>query len=99
MMNDNDLDQAFDQLQQQSTKAPPYLAQRVLANLPEREPLDRLWQWFSVSLWRVAAGTALPLLLGVAVGMSSAGQTEDSWAEAEALVFADALAEYEYDEI
>ncbi len=99
MMNDDDLDQAFDRLRQQPSKAPPYLAQRVLANLPEREPLDRLWQWFSASLWRVAAGTALPLLLGFAVGISNAVQSEDSWAEAEALVFADGLVEYEYDEI
>lgn len=98
-MNDNDLDQAFERLRQQPSAAPPYLAQRVLANLPDNEPLDRLWRWFSASLWRIAAGAALPLLVGIAVGMSNARVTENNWVEAEVLVFADALAEYEYDEI
>ena len=98
-MNDEDLEQAFEQIKQQSVTAPPHLAQRILANLPERDPLERLWQWFSASLWRAAATAALPLLVGFALGACDIMQTGESWEEAEVLVFADALVEYEYDEI
>ena len=95
---DEQFDAALAQLAAQPIVAPGYLAPRIIANLPDQEPLDRLLGWLSTALWRGAAATALPLLLGFVLGTANIAETE-IWEEAEALVYADKITEYEYDEI
>ena len=95
---DEQLDAALAQLAEQPAVAPSYLASRIVANLPDQEPLDRVLDWLSSALWRGAAVAAVPLLLGFALGSANMAETE-TWEEAEALVYVDTITEYDNDEI
>ena len=97
-MNDEELDRQLDRLSQTRKPAPDYLAPRILANVPAREPIEVIFGWFSAALWRPVAAAMLPLLLGFIAGTGNVEDT-DTWYEAEALVFVDVLEEYDYDEI
>lgn len=78
----------------------PDLGARVLAALPPPGPLERLLAWLfpggAGSLLRPAATAALPLVLGVALGMALPGTATDDpggWEGQERSLFSDGLDE------
>ena len=100
-MNDKDFARHLDRLSQIKQAAPDYLALRILANLPSREPLESVFAWLQNSLWRGAVTALIPLLIGFGLGsgVNINSETQDTWYEAEALVYGEILEEYDYDEI
>jgi hypothetical protein len=101
-MNDQELNRLLEQIQQSSSQTPEYLAKKIIANLPERTPLDRMLDFLTANIWRPLATAALPLLIGFTLGVSGepGGQPETQiWFEAESILFAESYEEYTNDEI
>jgi len=59
-----DADPLLQRLQTDQARAPAYLASRITANLPQRDPLDEVFGWVQGRLWRGAALVVLPLAVG-----------------------------------
>lgn len=97
-MNEQEFEQLLERVQHTSHQAPDYLAAKIQANLPTRAPFDRVFSWFGVSLWRGVLTALLPLAIGFSFGLGEV-QDLEPWIEAEALMYADTLEEYDYDEI
>ena len=100
-MNDKDLINRLHDLGAGDTGAPAYLASRVMANLPAREPLQQIFAWFTDTLWKSTAVVATPLILGFTLGISGVldNSTDDSSEyHGDYLVYADMLEDYSYDE-
>ncbi len=101
-MNDTDrtdeagLAKDLQALAAQRPAAPDYLQQRILANLPEREPAVELLAWLRGSAWRLATATALPLALGFVMGITS-GVEDVSYTDS--LLYAETWEAYESNEI
>ncbi len=83
-------------LRMQSPTAPAYLQQRIVANLPEREPALELLAWLRASAWRFTTAAALPLVLGFVTG-AMLGSEEISYPDT--IVYADIWEAYESNEI
>ena len=100
-MNDDDFARHLDRLSQTKQIAPDYLAPRILANLPSREPLEAVIAWLRSSVWRGVVTALIPLALGFGLGsgVNISGDSQDTWYETEALVYGEILEEYDYDEI
>ena len=101
-MDDQELNQHLQALARRQARAPDYLAGRILAQVPERNALDRLTQWFGAAPWRGAMAAALPLLAGFVLGTvvnNAAVDDASAWYAAEELVYGRSYEEYEYDEI
>lgn len=109
-MNDNtdnedpndDLLRNLQKLAQYQPEAPPYLAARIVANLPDISPLERLVGWFTATMWRGATAAVIPLMIGFVIGVSGTHPADDdvtAWYDAEDLVYATTIEEYNYDEI
>ncbi len=90
------LSQDLQTLAARRAPAPAHLQQRILANLPEREPATDLLVWLRGSAWRLATAAALPLafgfVLGIAIGGNEAGYTDS-------IVYAENWEAYETNEI
>jgi hypothetical protein len=101
-MNEQEFEQLLEHTNQPNSQAPEYLASRILASLPTREPIDQVFFWLGASLWRGALTALLPLAIGFGLSFGfdlKAVQEQDPWFETEALMYADALEEYDLDEI
>ena len=106
-MNDEDLIQQLAQIQQHEPTAPPYLAQRIIANVPiELSAIDRFVLWLTGNLWRSAAAAAAPLAVGFTLGLIVDAAPMDeaaSWYGAEDLVYSasfnEVFEDYDYDDI
>ncbi len=80
--------------------APPYLRNRILANLEHAEevdPVGRLLRWFGDSLWRTAITALLPLIVGFGAGVFTEGQS-DNLAEIDGLVYSENMQEFNFDD-
>lgn len=87
---DEQLAEAFAQLHRDTHGAPPWLASRIMANLPANLPTKVAWyDWLFAHPLRWSSMTACSLLLGLGLGMS--GAQSDSSLDNEALLFADTL--------
>ena len=76
---DESLDKDLAALKAAQPTAPAYLQQRILANLPEREPMLELLDWLRASAWRPVTAAALPLMFG-GDGSQPAGASNNSQA-------------------
>ena len=83
-------------LGERSAAAPPYLQQRILANLPEREPAAELLAWLRGSAWRLATAAALPLAFGFVMGAVMNG---NEVGYNESIVYAEIWEAYEINEL
>lgn len=97
-MTEKELEQRLKSLADQQLAAPDHLAQRIEARLPDSAPLDRVVGWFGAAAWRGAVAAMLPLALGLSLGFAYAGETQSLWDDT-AIVFADSVEIYDYDEI
>ena len=99
-MNDQQLDKHLEQLKQNQVEAPAFLAPRIVANLDDSSPVDQLVARLINPLWRPVALAAFPLLIGFTLGVTGVPSSSgaDIWYEADALVFADEVEAYDYDE-
>jgi hypothetical protein len=91
----DELEQRLERLRQESPGAPDYLAERILSNLPVRNPLTALTEWLTRSLWRPALAFAMPLAFGFLIGFIQ--PMNEAMPETE--LFADAATEFEFDEL
>ncbi len=99
---DRQLDEMLEQLARQQHKAPGYLAQRIMANLPaagtaETGPAADVFGWLFGSVWRSAWAAAVPVLLGFVIGLNFS----DNYGglDVEALVFVEQEEVFNVDEI
>ncbi len=92
------LDRDLERLREAQPAAPAYLKERIVANLPERDPGQELLDWLRASAWRGVTAAALPLLLGFAIGLS-AGDDAELDMETDSLIFAEVWEAYQTDEI
>ncbi len=92
------LERDLERLRASRPAAPAYLQERIMANLPERDPWQDLLDWLRASTWRPVAAAALPLLLGFTVGLT-AGDDLELEPTTESLIFAEVWEAYETDEI
>ena len=100
-MNDKDLIDQLHELGNHDPGAPTYLAAKVIANLPLRDPFEQALAWFSQTLWKATAAVATPLLIGFTLGISGVannGADDTAWYDSDYLAYADMLEEYPYDE-
>jgi len=97
-MTEEELNKHLNALGRQQTPAPNYLAARIEARLPDAAPLDQVLAWLGGAIWRGAAAAMLPLALGLSLGLAYGDNGELAW-EDTAIVFADSLEVYDYDEI
>jgi len=102
-MNDEPLLEQLEQIRRSQPAAPPYLAARIVATLPETSALERLTLWLLASVPRTAVLAAVPLLAGFVFGFNAQPRDDQAlavWLTSEDLVYtATQLEEYEYDEI
>ena len=100
-MNDEELTEHLNALSHNPPGAPAYLTTRILAQLPDHAPLDRVFQWLTAALWRSVAAAAVPIMVGFVLGTTGIDMQSDDdlWYHTQSLVYADSLEEYDYDEI
>ncbi len=92
------LERDLERLRASQPAAPAHLKERIIANLPERDPWQDLFDWLRASAWRGVTAAALPLLLGFAVGLA-AGDDPELELATDSLIFAEVWEAYETDEI
>ncbi|MEZ5560632.1 MAG: hypothetical protein R3E86_19065 [Pseudomonadales bacterium] len=68
-------------LQLREHRAPPGLAARIMATVPEADALQRLGDWLVGALWRPALLALVPLLLGFVLGTSVTRDYQQSLSE------------------
>ena len=75
----------------------PGLEQRILANLPATDALQRIFDWVATSFARAAVAAALPLVLGFAVGFDQDYATGQFDEKVVTLAFAESFEEFDYE--
>ena len=93
---DGHLARDLEALKAERPSAPAYLHQRIVANLPEREPVPELLDWLRASAWRSVSAAALPLVFGFVMGILIGG---DEVGYADSILYADIWEAYEIYEI
>ena len=93
---DEELARDLKALKAEQPGAPAYLEQRIMANLPDREPTLELLDWLRASAWRSVTAAALPLIFGFVMGVLIGG---DEVSYTDSILYADIWEAYESNEI
>jgi len=78
-------------------RATPGLDNRILAELPNRDVLQRMVDWLTGALWRPALAAAVPLALGFVLGTMNPAEDSQLADELSLLVFSATYEELEDD--
>jgi len=96
-MNDDAFADQLTALLEEEHAVTPGLEQRILANLPDRDAMQRAYDWFASSLLRPAIAAALPLLIGFGLGFASLSADVQFDNDVVALAFAESFEELNHD--
>ncbi len=78
-------------------RATPGLDERILAELPVRDGVQRIVDWLTGALWRPALAATIPLLLGFILGITIPEEDSQLADELSLLVFSTTYEEIEDD--